>query len=238
MQLEPSSPVQGNLQLILKIPKLSCLPGAKALQMLQEFPFQEFKRGEVFAGTASHRRVQILISGRVALVAFGRRNGGNIISIIPAGVLPILPRFSAPVSTRYQYRALTTCRLIEIPRKRFFEFSFGVFLGEHFDDVFDAVVGNFGDLLVRYRSFLGLDLLTRVGIALLDLAERFGIRDMRGAILPHFFSHDDLADLVGASRSRVTSAVNRLERDQIVGREGRQIVVDTSGLRVFIESHA
>ena len=75
-------------------------------------------------------------------------------------------------------------------------------------------------------------------IALLELAENFGIRDTRRVILPHFFSHDDLADLVGASRSRVTSAVSLLERQQVVGREGRQIVVDTLALKDFIASRA
>ncbi len=207
--------------------------------MLREFPVRDFKRGEVFDGSSTgHRHVHILISGRVGLVGFSKYSGGNIISIIPPGILPILPSFSAPIFMRYQYRALITSKVLRIPRKRFFEINFGLFLSEHFDEVFDAVVGNLGDLFIRYRSFLGLDLLTRVGIALLELAEHFGIQDARGVILPHFFNHDDLADLVGASRSRVTSAVSKLEHEHMVGREGRQMVIDTSKLRDFVASHA
>ncbi len=39
------------------------------------------------------------------------------------------------------------------------------------------------------------------------------------------FSHQDIADLVGASRPRVTEHLAQLERENLVIRQGRQLIV-------------
>jgi len=182
----------------------------------------------------------VLLSGRANLVCYGRNNGGTVIAMLPPGVIPNTPVFAAPVAHQYQCKAAVNCRVMKIVRKRFVEVGFGVRLldDRFFDEAFESMCGHLGDLCARYRSFLGLNLLTRVAIALLELAESFGIRDVHGVIIPHFFSHDDLADLVGGSRPRVTSAIGDLERQRIVSHQGRHIVVDTVALRQFIESQA
>jgi hypothetical protein len=80
-------------------------------------------------------------------------------------------------------------------------------------------------LLLRSSSFLNLGLHERIAITLLELATDFGIKDSRGALLAAAFSHQDLADLVGASRPRVTEHLARLERERLVIRQGRQLIV-------------
>jgi CRP-like cAMP-binding protein len=80
-------------------------------------------------------------------------------------------------------------------------------------------------LLLRGSSFLSLDLHERVGLALLELCTDFGIADSRGTLLRIAISHEHLANLGGASRSRVTEHLARLERDGLVIRQGRQLVV-------------
>jgi Crp-like helix-turn-helix domain len=52
-----------------------------------------------------------------------------------------------------------------------------------------------------------------------------GIEDSRGALLRASFSHQDIADLVGASRPRVTEHLAQLEREHLVIRQGRQLIV-------------
>jgi len=67
-------------------------------------------------------------------------------------------------------------------------------------------------------------------MALLELCQDFGIEDSRGTLLRVAFSHKDLASLVGASRPRVTEHLAQLEREQVVVRQGRQLVVRTRDL--------
>lgn len=85
-------------------------------------------------------------------------------------------------------------------------------------------------LLLRGSSFLSLGLHERIGLALLELCTDFGIADSRGTLLRVAFSHRHLANLVGASRPRVTEHLARLERDRLLIRQGRQLVVRTDKL--------
>ncbi len=237
-----ASSVSSDAQLLLKIKKLSWLSEAKASQLLQEFPARDIRRSDIiFEGHASrNHHTCILLAERAHLVSYSKHNGGTVIAMCPPGVITTIPAFYSPLVHDYQCKAAVHCRVLKIPRKRFIEIALGLKLPDNgdFDQVFDSVFEFSIGLLIRFRSFLRLDLLVRVAFALLELAENFGIQDKRGVILPHFFSHDDLADLVGASRPRVTSAVSYLEQQRIVGREGRQIVLDTLGLRSFIASHS
>ena len=80
-------------------------------------------------------------------------------------------------------------------------------------------------MLLRSSSFLNLGLHERIAITLLELCADFGIEESRGTLLRVSFSHKDIANLVGASRPRVTEHLAQLERDRFVLRQGRQLVV-------------
>jgi len=56
------------------------------------------------------------------------------------------------------------------------------------------------------------------------------IAQSRGTLLRVSFSHKDIANLVGASRPRVTEHLARLEREKFVIRQGRQMVVQVAKL--------
>jgi CRP-like cAMP-binding protein len=89
-------------------------------------------------------------------------------------------------------------------------------------------------LLLRSSSFLNLGLHERIAIALLELCSDFGVEESRGTLLRVSFSHKDIADLVGATRPRVTQHLARLEREKFVTRHGRQMVVQVAGLQKSI----
>jgi CRP-like cAMP-binding protein len=80
-------------------------------------------------------------------------------------------------------------------------------------------------LLLRSSTFLNVELRERIAITLVELASDFGIEESRGTLLGAFFSHQDIADLVGASRPRVTELIAELEREHLVIRQGRQLIV-------------
>ena len=77
---------------------------------------------------------------------------------------------------------------------------------------------------------MNLGLHERIAIALLELCADFGIEESRGTLLRVSFSHKDIANLVGASRPRVTEHLARLEREKFVIRQGRQMVVQVAKL--------
>jgi len=82
------------------------------------------------------------------------------------------------------------------------------------------------NLMQWYRFFGGsLDLRERLLFTLLQLCSIFGIKDSRGTLLRVFLSHKDLAGLVGASRPRVTEHIAEFEREQVLIRQGRQMIL-------------
>jgi hypothetical protein len=91
-------------------------------------------------------------------------------------------------------------------------------------------------LLQRSSVFLNLDLHDRVTKALLELSSDFGIRESRGMLLGPCFSHQDIADLAGGSRPRVTEHLAQLEREHLLIRQGRQLIVcvDEIGITITI----
>jgi CRP-like cAMP-binding protein len=81
-------------------------------------------------------------------------------------------------------------------------------------------------ILLRTSGFLKLDLHDRVALTLLELCSDFGIEESRGMLLSAPFTHQDIADLVCASRPRVTEHLAQMEFDHLIIRQGRQLIVD------------
>jgi CRP/FNR family transcriptional regulator len=69
---------------------------------------------------------------------------------------------------------------------------------------------------------------------LLKLAETLGEPTPRGALLRIPVTHEAIANMIGASRGRVTSALNELERQGLLARQGRRLVVRTEALKDFV----
>ena len=88
-----------------------------------------------------------------------------------------------------------------------------------------STVTRWEELLYRYTRFQGLGLRQRLAMALLELSQKFGVQDTRGTILILPVTHEDLADLVGASRQKVTEHMKELERQQVLLRDGRKLIV-------------
>ncbi len=65
----------------------------------------------------------------------------------------------------------------------------------------------------------------RVADVIMDLYLRLGIEHGRGLRIPHWFTHQELADLAGAHRSTVTTILNDWIYDGILKTDGKAIVV-------------
>jgi CRP-like cAMP-binding protein len=88
------------------------------------------------------------------------------------------------------------------------------------------------DLLqMRCSNFMGYTLEERVALILLELSENFGMRDRRGVRLTVPARHQDLAELVGASRPRVTEYLASFEHKHLIVRDRGQLFCLDSKLR-------
>jgi hypothetical protein len=74
----------------------------------------------------------------------------------------------------------------------------------------------------------------RVALILLELSENFGVRDGQGVRLTVPARHKDIAELVGASRPRVTEYLALFEREHLIVRDGRQLIVRRDRLESFL----
>jgi CRP/FNR family cyclic AMP-dependent transcriptional regulator len=71
----------------------------------------------------------------------------------------------------------------------------------------------------------------QIALTLIELSADFGIKESRGMLLAAHFTHQDIADLVGASRPRVTEQLAQLEREHLIIRQGRRWIVRAEELR-------
>ena len=85
---------------------------------------------------------------------------------------------------------------------------------------------------------IGLDLRRRLALRLLNLADRFSATDPRGICLTLNISHEVLAGIVGASRQQVTEYLNDFDREKIIFRDGRRIIVNMERLGKILEGLA
>jgi len=99
----------------------------------------------------------------------------------------------------------------------------------------DSLLGGWDRVQLRHSNFLGFSLAERVVLLLLDLSDNFGVPNPHGGVrltLP--VRHGDLAELVGASRPRVTEHLLELRQKRLIFSESGSLVVDHAALKGFL----
>jgi CRP-like cAMP-binding protein len=167
----------------------------------------------------------ILLKGIARITCPNARGERVTIALLPPGPMPEFPSSSLG-RFDFQCEAYNDCRVGSLAWNDFQGIT--VHSAESvFRKFYQNDLQQLYRLLVRSSSFLNLDLHERIAITLLELASDFGIQEARGALLRASFSHQDIADLVGASRPRVTEHLAQLECEQVVIRQGRRLIVCT-----------
>lgn len=185
---------------------------------------KKFARGKsiFFEGELSNR-VFLLLSG-VAKLSFLKKSERVLVGLVGPGeifgVSSLLPEATRP----FRCDAFSDCVVAVIEPSVFVETVAGIPL-ETFSRTLDITVGRWWGMLIRYANFVGLGLRERLADALLELAAKFGVRDSRGTLLTLKLTHADLAELVGASRQRITEQLTEFERDRAIIRDGRRLIL-------------
>ena len=76
----------------------------------------------------------------------------------------------------------------------------------------ESYLGHSDDLQLRCANFMSCSLGGRLALILLELSENFGVADPKGVRLTVPARHRDIAELVGASRPRITEQLISFEK--------------------------
>ena len=191
------------------------------------------KRGIIFDDTCSPEAAYVLLSG-VARISCGNRKGDRTLVIMVApGMIPGFPPAVAGISYNFRCEAVTDCQIGTVTLAEFIEIALGIASAD-FKRMAASYSGRWDLVQLRCSNFMACTLEERVALILLELSENFGIRDRKGVRLTVSARHQDVAELVGASRPRVTEYLASFERKHLIIRDGRQLIVRRDRLESFL----
>jgi CRP/FNR family cyclic AMP-dependent transcriptional regulator len=186
-------------------------------------PLRVRREEAIFSEGEASSHVYVLLSG-VAKLCYVNRDQRVLVGFVGPGEVfglsSLLPQTTRP----FRCEAYSDCNVAVVKSEVFVDTVLGVPY-DRLSLIMDATVGRWWGMVVRYANFVGLGLRERLAGALLELAEKFGVRDSRGTLLTIKLTHADLAELVGASRQRTTEQLNDFEREGVIGRDGRRLII-------------
>ncbi|MGC2441735.1 Crp/Fnr family transcriptional regulator [Candidatus Binatus sp.] len=220
---------ESDLDRLSRLKALSWLSPTELTLLVGALVLANYKRHSVILREVSLAQdAHILLAGIARITCRNARNERVTVAMLAPGPIPEFP--ALPISqSGFQCEAFNDCRVGSVSWADFdgitVNASESAFRQFHRNDL-----KQWYRLLLRSSSFLNLGLHERIAIALLELCADFGIEESRGTLLRVSFSHKDIANLVGASRPRVTEHLARLEREKYLVRQGRQMVVHVAKL--------
>src|ERR1700730_4110393 len=203
---------------------LSWLADDQLRRLAQDLKPRRVKRRETifYEGEAS-AHVYVLLSG-VAKLSFLHRDERVLVGLVGPGeifgVSSLLPDATRP----FRCDAFSDCTVGVGDPAKFVDIVLGVPL-ERLSRTLDVTVGRWWGMLQRCTNFIGLSVREKLAGALLELGAKFGVDDARGKLITLNLTHADLAELVGASRQRTTEQLNEFEREHLLIRDGRRLII-------------
>lgn len=190
---------------------------------------KRFGRGErVFSTGDRPEFLYLLEAGHVKLVALEERGSERILHVFQPG--DVFGEILLSVERRpFDAIAMDEARVAIMPKAAFTEFLRGsVQWGLNFVRmVSDRLFIAERDLAAMSRTWTR----PRLQHLLLKLADNLGEPTQEGTVIRVPVTHETLANMIGASRVRVTSTLNQLQREGFVVKRGRFLVVRTEKLK-------
>jgi CRP/FNR family transcriptional regulator, cyclic AMP receptor protein len=203
---------------------LSWLSDDQLRRLAQDLkPLRVKRRETIFYEGEASAHVYVLLSG-VAKLSLLNRDERVLVGLVGPGeifgVSSLLPGATRP----FRCDAFSDCTVGVGDPATFVDIVLGVPL-ERLSRTLDVTVGRWWGMLQRYTNFIGLSVREKLAGALLELGAKFGVDDARGKLLTLKLTHADLAELVGASRQRTTEQLNEFEREHLLLRDGRRLII-------------
>lgn len=224
-----------NVKVLEGLKNLATFPASQLEKLAANLSVKTFEKNEIIYDQDEEGRfMYLLLAGVVRLSRISSHERQTIVSLLPAGQFfgfdSLIPQ------TRHAFRceAFDDCTIGSIKPQTCIE----IFLGTSYDQFvrwYAATLQPGRDSYLHCIKGIGLDLRRRLALELLNLANRFGTNDPRGVSIALSISHEVLAGIVGASRQQVTEYLNEFDRERIIFREGRRIIINAERLRKILE---
>jgi CRP/FNR family transcriptional regulator, cyclic AMP receptor protein len=210
---------------------LSELSAAETDELRRQSAQREYRAGEmIFTPTPRPHSVYLLERGLVRIYRVSPSGAETTFGYVhPAEIFGELAAFTSRPRESYA-RAIRTSLVWRLRREAIHEV-----LAAH-PGIVVAVTKQVGSGLKRIESrvehLVFRSVPSRVAKILLELGEDFGRREAHGLVIDLPISQEELATLVGASRQAVNASLRELEREGVVRRNGRWLVLlDVDALR-------
>jgi len=196
------------------------------------------KRSILFSDKSSSESAHILLSGVARITCDDRQGGRTMAILLSPGLIPAFPIAVAGITYNFRCEAVTNCEVGTIGLNSFVKICLGIGSAA-FKRMAAGFLGRWDRVHLRCANLVGCTLEERLALVLLDLSESFGVPDRRGRVrLTVPVRHGDLAELVGASRPRVTEHLVEFTQKHLISRQNQHLVVDDQGLKRFLmEAH-
>jgi CRP-like cAMP-binding protein len=223
-----------NARSLQQIKNLSSFTLPQLEKLAANLTIRRFRRNDtIFDQGEEAKFVYLLLSGVVRLSYVSGNERETIVSLVPGGEFFGLDALEPKAHHPFRCDAFEDCSVGGVRAQLFIEILLGVSY-EHFLRWYCAAIDPGKKMYVHCIRGIGLDLRRRLALELMHLAERFGKTHNRGVMIGINISHELLAGLVGASRQQVTEHVNELDREKVISRDGRRIIVNLPKLRRIV----
>lgn len=229
---------QVNVKDLQQLKNLASFAPTQLEKLAANLLIKTFEKNEiVFDQDEEVRFIYLLLSGIVRVSYINSHERQTIVSLLPAGELFGIDSLIPQAHHAFRCEALDGCTIGSVKPQTFVE----IFLATPYDNFlrwYTATIHPGRNAYVHCIKGIGLDLRRRLALELLNLADRFGTTDPRGISIALNISHEGLAGIVGASRQQVTEYLNNFDREKIIFREGRRIIVNIERLENILKGLA
>ena len=182
----------------------------------------------------SSESIHVLLSGIARVTCNNRKDVRSLVIMVAPGVIPGFPPPVAGIKYSFRCEAVTECHIGTASLKDFIAITLGI-ASTAFTRVAASYAGRWDLVQLRCANFMGCSLEERIVLILLELSDNFGIPEKRGVRLTTPLRQQDVAELVGATRPRFTvEYLAQLEREHMIVRDGRQVIVQVRRLENFL----
>jgi CRP/FNR family cyclic AMP-dependent transcriptional regulator len=181
------------------------------------------KRAIVYSGKQAGDTIHMMLSGIARMTSVNRKNERVLLEVLGPGDVVCIPTLLPDLRHSLECEAFTDCEIGVLSAKALVEM-----LGLRYEAFLLSLkltMGRWWALLVRQSHFVDQTLEERIAVALLDLADKFGLTDARGTIINVHFGHRNLAELVSGSRPKVSMCLRRFAINGSLIQERRRIIV-------------
>jgi CRP/FNR family transcriptional regulator len=201
---------------------------AKALSMSRAV-----KGATIFDDSSPVEAAYILLSGVARITCCNRKGDRTVVIMVAPGMIPQIPPTTSGIRYDFRCEAVTECQIGTATLAVIINIVLGIASAD-FTRMAASYCGRWDLVQLRCSNFMGCTLEERVALILLELSENFGVADPAGVRLTLRARHKDIAELVGASRPRVTEYLTDFEDKHLIARDGRQLIVRKDLLEDFL----